>query len=477
MKPHIVMMLIFTSGMSTHDLFAQQDSSATITPFLGEDAQQYVSSQKELIVCSVAQAVGSNASIDIVKLITKNTGLNVIASKPMSWREGVNGLKQGDCDILPWATETEERKQFMNFTRPYARTIRVIVTRKEQPYIGSIEPYLHNYFVTETNNNIVAQLQHEYPSIQITRTESTLEALELVETGELFANLASLYSVSNLFGNERFSELKIAGQLPSRFDDVVSLASHKDNLLLAKVLDKAVMTTNQIEIADFMNQSAVYTYGREIDYSRYWYFGLITVILIISLLWWIRYLRALNYKLETTHKELEEKSYELEILSTTDSLTNTYNRLKLDDVFIKEIARSNRYNSELSVIMLDIDFFKNVNDEFGHIAGDQILIKFAELLKTNLRDNDILGRWGGEEFLVICTGIDSTKAVLAAEKLRKIIENENFSPASNLTASFGIAGWKKGDTEESIVARADQAMYTSKHQGRNRVTLIESTQS
>jgi len=431
----------------------------------------YLGGLKTLTVCSVAQAVGSNASIDIVKLISAKTGLKVIASGPMAWEEGVKGLASGVCDILPWATDTAARRQTMNFTRPYARIVRVLVTRKEQPYIGSISNFLDKTYVTEKNNHVVNQLRRKYPNLLTMRVEHTMESLEMVAQKKAFASIASLYSVGNLFDRSEARDLKIAGQLPPQFDDVVSLATRKNDQLLNQILDKAVLTTNQRDIANFMNRSAVFVYSTKMDYSKYWLFGFTALFVISGLLWWIRYLRALNSRLAMTQIELEKKSTELEMLSTTDSLTKTFNRHKLDEVLVGEITRSNRYSNDLSIIMLDIDFFKDVNDKFGHMVGDEILTKFAELLRDNIRNNDMLGRWGGEEFLIICSGIGATSARAAANKLRIIIEQADFAPAHGLTASFGVAERISDDSKETLVLRADKALYTSKHRGRNQVTI------
>ena len=158
-------------------------------------------------------------------------------------------------------------------------------------------------------------------------------------------------------------------------------------------------------------------------------------------------------------------------MSITDSLTRTFNRHKLDQVLVREISQSNRYKSQLSIIMLDIDYFKQINDQFGHIVGDNVLKSFAKLINGNLRDNDVLGRWGGEEFLIICPGIGTSSAQSLAEKLRVIIEKTDFAPASGLTASFGVTEYLENDQKDVIVSRADNALYSAKDSGRNKVSV------
>jgi len=442
-------------------------------PLFTQAESGYLKKSQMLTVCSVAQAAGSDASIDLVKLIAKDSGIYFIASPSYSWKQGLAALTNGDCDILPWATNTKTRQQQMLFTRPYARISRVIVTRKEQSFIARIDDVGHKIFATEKGNNIVNQLKQKYPKIHIVHAEHTADALKMVSEGKAFASIASLYSVATLFNTSRLNDLKIGGSLPPEFDDVVTLATRKDDKILHQILDKYVASADSQEIRKFMNRGAIFTYDSTIDYLKLWLiFGTIAILFSI-MLWWNRHLTRLNNQLEKARIELEKKTKELEVLSITDSLTNTYNRVKIDRVFGREITLSERYNHALSIFMIDIDYFKNVNDTCGHWVGDQVLVKFAKVLKDNLRSNDFLGRWGGEEFLVICPSTGLKETQLVAEKLRKIIQKTDFSPAKQITASFGVAEWKTGDSQENLVSKADYAMYLSKHKGRNRVTVAD----
>ena len=165
----------------------------------------------------------------------------------------------------------------------------------------------------------------------------------------------------------------------------------------------------------------------------------------------------------TDKKKIEE-------ISQKDKLTQIYNRLKLDEILESEIDRAKRYNTVFCVILMDIDKFKIVNDTFGHQAGDSVLIEVAQILSKSLRKTDTLGRWGGEEFMIICPGITIDGAVILAENIRQRIENYDFKIVGKLTGSFGISQYEKGENEEIIVKRCDEALYDSKHTGRNKVT-------
>jgi len=153
----------------------------------------------------------------------------------------------------------------------------------------------------------------------------------------------------------------------------------------------------------------------------------------------------------------------------TDALTGLLNRLGFDAAYGKELERARRYGQPLSVVMLDLDHFKRVNDQHGHAAGDQVLVGAARLVETNVRDSDAIGRWGGEEFMVLAPATSAAGAIRLAEKLRALMAATIFGPAGPVTGSFGVAELRPGDTVESLLQRADAALYRAKSQGRNRV--------
>jgi len=161
----------------------------------------------------------------------------------------------------------------------------------------------------------------------------------------------------------------------------------------------------------------------------------------------------------------------VEELSITDRLTGLYNRLKLDELFAHYLSIAKRHQALFSIILLDIDKFKSVNDTYGHQVGDSLLQEIAKLLKTNVRFEDAVGRWGGEEFLILLPNSNSEDARLLAEKLRSVIEAENFAYVGSRTASFGVATYHQNDDEKSMTARADEALYLAKESGRNRVEV------
>ncbi len=153
----------------------------------------------------------------------------------------------------------------------------------------------------------------------------------------------------------------------------------------------------------------------------------------------------------------------------TDHLTGLFNRRSFDNRLHTEVDRSLRYGSPLSLIMMDIDHFKDINDDYGHDIGDRVLVSVAEILRKNTRVTDTVARWGGEEFIILMTETDQARAAYAAEKLRKTIEEHTFYNGIKLTMSFGVAQWLQIASKNLWFRRADRALYQAKAAGRNRV--------
>lgn len=172
---------------------------------------------------------------------------------------------------------------------------------------------------------------------------------------------------------------------------------------------------------------------------------------------------------------------ELKNLARVDSLTGVRNRRGLDDIVHKIVAQMKRDKAPLSMIMVDIDHFKKVNDTYGHQVGDAVLKQFALLLKKNIRSNDVLSRYGGEEFAILLPNTESKSACIAAEKLRAATETYPFRSEDKIvlkvTASFGVSSFLSQINWEELVSYSDEALYRAKSNGRNRIEYMAPRQS
>jgi len=178
--------------------------------------------------------------------------------------------------------------------------------------------------------------------------------------------------------------------------------------------------------------------------------------------------------LEEKH-ELIEDNNELTRMALTDSLTGLSNRTHMNQILHKEYSRFERHNQRFGIIMLDIDHFKSVNDNYGHVTGDDVLKKLAVIFENAIRTSDFIARWGGEEFLLCCTTIEEHDLLPIAETIRQLVANTEFETVGQITASLGCAAIVKGETIGELIKRADIALYEAKNNGRNQTVVSEFT--
>jgi|GEM_PF-1500891 len=180
-------------------------------------------------------------------------------------------------------------------------------------------------------------------------------------------------------------------------------------------------------------------------------------------------LRALSHLVSVTQEELEHVNASLEHLATTDPLTSVLNRRKLNELMDKEIERCRRYERGAAVILFDLDDFKKINDRHGHEMGDVVLKTVCTTVSEVIRNTDFLGRWGGEEFLILSTETSEEEARSLAERIRRQIAQRHATEALEVTVSVGVTAVRPDDTLRSLITRVDHALYSAKHAGKNRI--------
>jgi diguanylate cyclase (GGDEF)-like protein len=177
-------------------------------------------------------------------------------------------------------------------------------------------------------------------------------------------------------------------------------------------------------------------------------------------------LLEINALLDVRSKQLDEKS-------KTDSLTGAFNREGIEETIRLGLSEWRTQKKPLSLIMIDIDHFKHINDHYGHAMGDYVLSNLTKLVKSHIRDNDLFARWGGEEFVLVCRDTKIDKAGMIAEKIRLMIADNDFDNRLHITASFGVATLNANETLEQLFGNADKALYRAKHEGRNKIIISE----
>ncbi len=408
-------------------------------------------------------------SSDYYNLFEKALSAKFELIKTKNWNESISYIKEGKCDMLALGMETAERKKYLNFTSSYLEVPLVVATRINVPFINQILDLEGEKIGIIKGDAFVKILRQKYPSLDIIEVEDINEGLDKVKDGQLFAFIDTLASIGYEFQQKYFGELKIAGKISENLK--LSIAVVKEDKILLNILQKTVNSmTNEVHRKIFTKWIPI-KYEKTIDYRLVWKITLGAIFLILLVVYWNMKIIETNKLLKQAKKDIEKKNKELEKLATTDKLTNIFNRRKLDELLQTEINRSKRFNHIFGVAILDIDHFKKTNDTFGHQAGDKVLVEISKILKTHIRKTDFVGRFGGEEFVIICPESDKQGTYNLIENIRLAISNHNFQEVGNITASFGIAMLKKEDTINSLLKRADKTLYKAKSSGRNKVLI------
>jgi two-component system cell cycle response regulator len=262
--------------------------------------------------------------------------------------------------------------------------------------------------------------------------------------------------IKNALGKGRIDLVLMDSQMPGKpgMEWLVEISKRQ----LAPVVMLTDSGTDQIAIQSFHKGAIGYLPKSSLSQER------LSNIIDAALDKWTRLQQA-----RADNEKLEE-------LATIDSLTKLYNRRAVLGRLRELISFANRYKEDFSLIMLDIDHFKNVNDRYGHLAGDEVLEEIASLVRRNVRDTDIVGRYGGEEFIIILPKTALASSWVVAERLRSIVEKAEMKDSAGgvffVTVSQGLAGWERGEDVTSLISRTDEALYKAKAKGRNRVQIL-----
>jgi polar amino acid transport system substrate-binding protein len=274
-----------------------------------------------------------------------------------------------------------------------------------------------------------------------------------LEKNEIFALIDNMYTISHKINKNNLNNIKINTLLDHKLN--IYLQSEEKNRLFINILNSAINRFTQDDKNNILNNYQFIFYPKTIDI----YFIAKIIIPFILLLIIFMYF---NFKLKKEIKKRKEIEKQLSELANKDGLTNIYNRRRIEELCEIEIIRNKRYKSDLSIIFFDINDFKDINDNIGHHLGDEVLIKISDIINKNIRNIDFIGRWGGDEFLIILpqTTLSQTKNIVC--NLENLLKEIEFSDSITVTCSFGIANYEKGDTLDSLLKKADESMYEQK---------------
>jgi len=383
--------------------------------------------------------------------------------KMMGIKFDVKSNHRHKCDVSSLQSQILEHDDTFNYTTPYILSSLVIATRPKTSFINELND-LNNVDIGVLKTcKHVDEFKKKYPRINFVKVDSLQDGLKLVNDGKLFGHIDNLLSISHVLQQDYLGELKIAGKFTHTCK--FSIAVPKENEILFNIFQKVINQITNDQKKVIMDKWQSVHYKHSVDYTIIYEILAIFILILSTLIYFYYTLHKVNKKLQISYEKIEQ-------LSITDKLTNLYNRYKIDDVLLNEKKYSDRYATTFGLILLDLDHFKDVNDTYGHNVGDITLQKFAETLNNNTRDVDLVGRWGGEEFIVIVHNVDEDQLFKIASNLKNIIENTEFKIINKLTASIGITLYKRYEPTQETISRADNALYNAKQSGRNCVKLL-----
>ncbi|MDD2974456.1 MAG: diguanylate cyclase [Aliarcobacter cryaerophilus] len=399
----------------------------------------------------------SGITSDLKKYFEEKIQINIDVVPTNNWNESLDFIKDKKCDIISSISPSYDRMSYLNFTKPILTLPIVVATQKDKPFLRDIS-LLKNEKIAILKGHFIAEYIKDYfPYLKIVEVASMNEGLYLVEQGDVYGYVDNSLVLSSTIQKEFSNSLKIG----FRFDilDELSIGTRNDEPILNDIFSRLVDDLDETKKQEFLNNWTIIT-------EQVGWFSLNeTIFLVIftttifgGLIFYQRKLKILNKKLKK--------------LYLTDKLTGLYNRFKIDKELSLQkdnIDRNDSYSCGL--ILIDIDYFKSINDTLGHLVGDCILKDISKLLKNNLRKTDIIGRWGGEEFLIILPFTSKDIAKKVAENLRVLIEENNFSYKMNrkITISIGVTEFSKSKSVEDTLLLVDNLLYKAKENGRNRV--------
>ena len=390
------------------------------------------------------------------------------------WHKMIDKIKNKQLDMFMAIVKTPKRSEYMNFTTPYIEFPTVIVTKDDIGYIRNLEQLSGKSVAVEQNYYTQELLQQANEQIVLHKVNTTKEALQKVYNEEVFAYIGALPTIGHYIKELKYSNLKINGEAP--FKTALSFGVRKDLPYLNSILQKTLNNITQEEHDAIYNKWVNIMYEYKTDTKIIYGIVLIAVLMILIFIIRNRFLQKelalrerFSTKLKDLNKKLEKKNCALKELSEVDTLTQIPNRRKCEEFLNLEIERSIRNKLPLSVVMIDVDYFKRVNDTFGHKVGDVVLHQIAQCLSSRLRVYDFIGRWGGEEFLVVCPNSDINQSHHLCQKVQKLLQEISIKEikGQTITISAGIAQFNFNESLDSFIKRADDEMYKAKKSGRN----------
>lgn len=395
---------------------------------------------------------------DLLRLAAERAGVALKLVRTKDWDESVAASKRGDCQALSFLNQTPKRDEWLIFTDPIFTDPNVVITREQHSYISDLAELSGRTIALPKGTSIEERVRRDFPSLRVVLAESESEAFAMVSDRRADLTIRSMTVAVYTIKKEGWFNLKISGQVPG-YENRLRVAVRKENTALRDALNRGVVLVTPQERREIANRHVSINVQTAVDYGPLRNVAVLFSVFLVTSVAWALKLKKVNAQLRRA--------------SETDRLTGLLNRATLDKRFAQEIDRAKRYGRAFSVILLDIDHFKQVNDQHGHLVGDRVLAASAELLRASTRNTDVVGRWGGEEFLILCPETAGNEALQVAERICAAARAHGFGGGRPQTFSAGAAELKTDDSLDSLLQRADAALYQAKDAGRDQTRLAE----
>ncbi len=403
---------------------------------------------------------------DIFDIAEQLTGQKYNFEVYSSWQVLMNDFKSGHLDMVANISESEERQDYALFTEPFWHSSWAVATNRDFGKFDSITELYGKRIALVEGYQILNQIHQRYPQVLIQVVSSLDEALELLHEGKIDGMLENMVVLSQFIQDKEEVNFKLH-ILKDIEADTSRMGIRKDLVVQHEIMEKVVAAITESQSETILNKWFKLDLDSGISYQTYWrnitlaiVFG--SFVLIVVLLW--------NRKLQKEIHLRKEAERQLKHLATHDALTELPNRSLLNDRLKRAIASHSRTQQKMAVMFIDLDGFKDVNDNFGHAHGDELLRQVGQRLSANIRVSDTVARIGGDEFVLLITNLEEYShcenvAVKVIADLEKAF-NLKIGPV-NISASIGIACYPaNGKNNDELLKIADDLMYDVKRDGK-----------